>query len=116
MNQKISSLKWSQKIPFLKWSQKISSQRSSSQAEGSAKAIELIKYLEVLHLLYGLPRWLSGKECRGYRRRRFNPWVGNFPWKRKWQPMPVFSLGKPPWTKDKLWQAIVRGIARVRQD
>ena len=25
-----------------------------------------------------------------YRRPRFNPWVGKIPWKRKWQPSPVF--------------------------
>ena len=43
----------------------------------------------------GLPRWLSGKEslCR-YRRRRFDPWVGKIPWRREWQPTPVFLLGK----------------------
>ena len=40
----------------------------------------------------GLPRWHSGKEgacqCRRCKRLRFNPWV------RKWQPTPVFLLGK----------------------
>ena len=38
-----------------------------------------------------LPRWLSGKEstcqCRTC---RFDPWVGKIPWRRKWQPTPVF--------------------------
>ena len=24
----------------------------------------------------------------------FNPWVGNIPWRRKWQPTPVLLLGK----------------------
>ena len=45
--------------------------------------------------LYGLPRWLSGKEstCQ-CRRCRFNPWVRKIPWRRKWQPTPVFFLGK----------------------
>ena len=42
----------------------------------------------------GLPWWLSGKEsaCQGRRRRTegFNPWVGKIPWRRKWQPTPVF--------------------------
>ena len=43
----------------------------------------------------GLPRWLSGKEstCQ-CRRRRFNPWVRKIPWRRKWQPTPVFLPGK----------------------
>ena len=43
----------------------------------------------------GLPWWLSGKEsaCQ-CRRRRFDPGVGKFPWRRKWQPTPVFLPGK----------------------
>ena len=28
------------------------------------------------------------------RRPRFNPWVGKIPWRRKWQPAPVFLPGK----------------------
>ena len=28
------------------------------------------------------------------RRPRFDPWVGNIPWRRKWQPTPVFLSGK----------------------
>jgi len=28
------------------------------------------------------------------KRRGFNPWVGKIPWRRKWQPTPVFLLGK----------------------
>ena len=45
-----------------------------------------------------IPRWLSGKEsacqCRRHRRSRFDPWVGKIPWRRKWQPTPVFLPGK----------------------
>ena len=40
---------------------------------------------------HGLPRWLSCKEsacqCRGH---RFDPWVGKIPWRRDWQPTPIF--------------------------
>ena len=43
----------------------------------------------------GLPRWLSGKEstcqCRTL---RFQPWVGKIPWRREWQPTPVFLPGE----------------------
>ena len=44
---------------------------------------------------YGLLSWLSGKEstCR-CRRHRFDPWLRKIPWNRKWQPTPVFLLGK----------------------
>ena len=43
----------------------------------------------------GFPRWFSGKEstCQ-CRRHEFNPWVGKIPWRRKWQPTPVFLTGK----------------------
>ena len=39
----------------------------------------------------GLPWWLSGKEsaCQS-RRNGFDSWVGKIPWRRKWQPTPVF--------------------------
>ena len=41
----------------------------------------------------------SGKEsacqCRRHGRHRFDPWVGKIPWRRKWQPILVFLLGKP---------------------
>ena len=44
---------------------------------------------------FELPWWLSSKEsscqCRRY---RFDPWVGKIPWKRKWQPTPVFLPGE----------------------
>ena len=47
-----------------------------------------------------LPRWLSGKEpscqCRSH---GFDPWGGQIPWKRKWQPTPVLLPGKSPWTE-----------------
>ena len=46
----------------------------------------------------GFPWWLSGKEsacqCRRHKRCRFDPWVRNIPWKRKWQPSPLFLPGK----------------------
>ena len=40
---------------------------------------------------HGLPWWLSGKECTCQcRRHRFDPSVGKIPWRREWQPTPVF--------------------------
>ena len=32
----------------------------------------------------------SACQCRTYKRPRFNPWVRKIPWRRKWQPTPVF--------------------------
>ena len=41
---------------------------------------------------------LSGKEpdchCRRYKRLQFNPWVGKIPWRRAWQPTPIFLPGE----------------------
>ena len=36
-------------------------------------------------------RWRVHLQCR---RPGFNPWVGKIPWRRKWQPTPVFLPGK----------------------
>ena len=52
-------------------------------------------------------RGTSGKEpacqCRGHKRYGFNPWVGKIPWRRAWQPTPVFlpgeSHGQRSWSK-----------------
>ena len=44
--------------------------------------------------LWWLPKWHRGKEpicqCRRHKRLEFDPWVGKIPWKRAWQPTPVF--------------------------
>ena len=32
----------------------------------------------------------SACQCRTHRRHGFHPWVGKIPWRRKWQPTPVF--------------------------
>ena len=39
-------------------------------------------------------------QCRRHRRCGFNPWVGKIPWRRKWQPTPVFLPEKIPWTEE----------------
>ena len=65
---------------------------------------------------YGLCWWFSGKEsacqCRTY---RFDLWVGKIPWRRKWQPTPVFLPGKPHQQRS-LVDYSSRGCKRVRLD
>ena len=55
-------------------------------------------------LTLAFPGDASGKEptcqCRKSKRCRFNPWVGKIPWRRAWQPNPVFLLGESPWTEE----------------
>ena len=42
---------------------------------------------------------MSGKElacqCRRHKRPGSDPWVGKIPWRRAWQPPPVFLPGEP---------------------
>ena len=50
-------------------------------------------------LLFGLPWWLSGKEsaCNpGAAGDCFDPWVRKIPWRREWQPTPVFLPREAP--------------------
>ena len=47
---------------------------------------------------WALPGGASGSEpscqSRRHKRRGFSPWVGKIPWRRKWQPTPVFLPGE----------------------
>ena len=51
-----------------------------------------------------LTRWLSDKEstcqCRRHKSSGLDSWVGKIPWRRKWQPTPVFLPGESPWTEE----------------
>ena len=60
----------------------------------------------------GLPPWLSGKEsaCQC----RFKPWVRKIPWRRKWQPTPVFLRGKSH--RRRSLAGTAHGVARAGQD
>ena len=46
----------------------------------------------------GFPGGASGKEpacqCRRLKRCWFDPWVGKLPWRKPWQPTPVFLPGE----------------------
>ena len=70
----------------------------------------------VSRLVSSLPWWLSGKEsaCQ-LRRCGFNPWVGKIPWRRKWQPTPVFLPGKSH-GQGSLVGYSPQGHKRVRHD
>ena len=54
----------------------------------------------VLFVLFfrGLPGDANDKEyvcqCRRHKSCRFDPWVGKIPWRRAWQPTPVFLPGE----------------------
>ena len=67
----------------------------------------------------GLPCGTSGKEpacqCRRHKRHGFDSWLGKIPWRRSWQPTPIFLPGESPWTeKPRRLQCI--GLHRVGHD
>ena len=55
----------------------------------------LLSQCTPITLKIGLPRWHGGEEptCQ-CRRPGFDPWVRKIPWRRKWQPSPVFLPGE----------------------
>ena len=54
------------------------------------------------------PQWRICLQCR---RHGFDSWVGKIPWRRKWQPTPVFLPGESH--GQGAWQVTVDGVARV---
>ena len=58
-----------------------------------------IQYFFFFYFVHGSLHGASGKEptCqfRRHKRCKFHPWVRKIPWRRKWQPTPVFLPGKP---------------------
>jgi len=56
------------------------------------------------YIYMGFPGGASGKEptCQRRRHKRcmFNPWVRKIPWRRAWQPTPVFLPGESPRTEE----------------
>ena len=68
---------------------------------GSRTVRQMLKSSSLRYLIIAaqtncwFPWWLSGKEfacqCKVL---EFDPWVGKIPWKRKWEPTPVFLPGK----------------------
>ena len=67
------------------------------------RQLELVEVMRVSQVV------LEAKEptcqCKRHKRCGFDLWVGKIPWRRKWQPTPVFLLENP---MDRgMWQATV---------
>ena len=81
----------------------------------SAWCLSLPKFLAISSSVKGFSGGLSGKETdwqgRSQRKHRFDPWVSKIPWRRKWQPTPIFLPWVIPWTLGARW-AMVHGIAQ----
>ena len=63
---------------------------------GSVKYI-ILYITSLLLFILGFPGGLMIKNSpanAGDKKHRLDPWVGKIPWRRKWQPTPVFLPGK----------------------
>ena len=51
----------------------------------------------------GFPGGSDGKES-AYNARDLGsiPWVGKIPWRRVWQPAPIFLSGESPWPEESV--------------
>ena len=60
--------------------------------------LHCILYCTILYFTLGFPGVTSDKEptcqCRRHKRCKFDPWVGKIPWRRVWQPTPVFLFAE----------------------
>ena len=66
--------------------------------------------------ILGLPWWLRWyRICLQCGKPGFNPWVGKIPWRRAWQPTPVFLPGESPWTQESSGLQSM-GSQRVKHD
>ena len=75
-------------FPFGKWFLRLSSFASTSDVVGEWYRSALLASL--------MAQWFKKKKkiCLQCRRRRLDPWVGKIPWRRAWQPTPVFWPGE----------------------
>ena len=71
----------------------------------------MVFVFENVYICSRLPWWLSGKEstCQ-CRRHRFNLCIRKIPWRRKWQPTPVFLPGESHGRG--AWWATVHGVKK----
>ena len=71
---------------------------------------------EIEHI-WGFSGGAGGKDpacqCNRHERCWFNPWVRKIPWRRAWQPAPVFLPGEFPWTEEP-GRPQSKGSQRVR--
>ena len=86
----------------------------SAAVHGVAKSCTQMSDWTTTQYNRGFPGGARGKEpacqCRRCRRCRFDPWVWKIPWRRSWQPTPVFLSGESPWTEEP------GGLQRVRHN
>ena len=48
----------------------------------------------------GASQVVKESACQSRTHKKFDPWVQKIPWRRTWQPSPVFLPGESLWTKE----------------
>ena len=95
-----SILAW--KIPWMEEPGKLQSMQLQSQTRLS-NFTSLLHYRDQEGFLGGTSGKESACQCMRHRRSRLDPWVGKIPWRRAWQPIPVFLPGESPWLEEPGW-------------
>ena len=84
----------------------------SSACWGGSDGNKKGRFGECYYVFPWLPGWLSRwrihLRCRRHRKRGFDPWFRKIPWKRKWQPTPVFLPEKNPMDRGAWWATVHR--------
>ena len=91
-----------------------SSQSTKLQLSGLYNGFPLAIHFTHGSVYMGFPGGTSGKEptcqCRRCNRHVFDPWVRKIPWRRAWQPTPVFLCGE---SLDRgAWSAMVHRFSK----
>ena len=116
--------KWATEDEMVGWHNRLNGQESE-QTLGDVKdrkpgvlqsmGSQRIGYNLVSEQQMGFPASASGKEpaCqyKGHKRCGFNPWVGKIPWRRAWQPTPVFLPGNS--IERGAWWATVHRVTQT---
>ena len=58
------------------------------------KESDTVERLSYSHIPGGTSSKESICQCRRHKKLEFDPWVRNIPWKREWQPTPIYLPGK----------------------
>ena len=78
---------------------------------------DFFKLCDKVH--WGFPGGTSGKEPACQRRRpkrhRFDPWIGKIPWRRPWQPTPVFSSGESHGQRSLAGHRVTKSWIRLKR-
>ena len=72
----------------------------SASSEQLNIRIQIQVYITEVYIIEGFPDGSVSKESACNVGDLGSIWVGKIPWRRAWQPIPVFLPGESPWTEE----------------